>query len=164
MPRFEKSAIRDLDDPGAQELLASPDPVRLAYNGPDGYPRVIPVGFLWNRSEVIVCTAPTAPKVAALRTRPNVALTIDSIGPPAKALLVRGVASIEIVDGVPLEYIAAAAKSTHGEDLAAFEKQVRATYQQMARIAITPTWARYYDFGTGRVPTFLRRLLDSASE
>jgi hypothetical protein len=33
----------------------------------------------------------------------------------------------------------------------------------MARITIAPTWARYYDFGAGRVPTFPRRLLDAAS-
>jgi hypothetical protein len=28
----------------------------------------------------------------------------------------------------------------------------------MARIAITPTWARFYDFGTGRVPRYLQEL------
>src|SRR5437016_3236923 len=28
---------------------------------------------------------------------------------------------------------------------------------------IAPTWARYYDFGAGRLPTFLQRLLDSGS-
>ena len=44
-----------------------------------------------------------------------------------------------------------------------FEANVRALYKQMARITITPTWARYYDFGAGRLPTFLRRLIDSTS-
>jgi hypothetical protein len=28
----------------------------------------------------------------------------------------------------------------------------------MARITIEPRWARYYDFGAGRVPGFLRKL------
>ena len=28
----------------------------------------------------------------------------------------------------------------------------------MARIAVVPTWARYYDFGTGRIPAFLQDL------
>jgi len=157
------SAIADLRHPGAQELLRSPDPARLAYNARDGFPRVIPVGFLWNDTAIVVCTAPTAPKVKALTERPNVALTIDAIGPPARALLVRGIASIEIVDGVASEYLAAAAKSTSGDELAAFEAGVRATYKQMARITITPTWARFYDFGADRLPTFLRRLVDSAS-
>src|SRR2546425_13111412 len=31
--------------------------------------------------------------------------------------------------------------------------QLRAFYEQMARITIAPTWARYYDFGAGRRPT-----------
>jgi hypothetical protein len=158
--------VKDVDDlrhPDAEQLLHTPDPARLAYNGPDGFPRVIPIGFLWNGTAIVVCTAVTAPKVKALRERPNVALTIDKIGPPAKALLVRGVANVEIVDGVAPEYLAAAAKSTHGDELAAFEAQVRATYKQMARITIAPTWARFYDFGAGRFPTFLRRLVDSTS-
>ena len=116
-----------------------------------------------NGTAIVVCTAVTAPKVKALRERPNVALTIDTIGPPAKALLVRGLAHVEIVDGVAPEYLAAAAKSTHGDELAAFEAQVRATYKRMARITIAPTWARFYDFGAGRFPTFLRRLVDSTS-
>jgi len=155
--------VEDLRHPDAEQLLHTPDPARLAYNGPDGFPRVIPIGFLWNGTDIVVCTAVTAPKVKALRKRPNVALTIDDIGPPAKALLVRGVASVEIVDGVAPEYLAAAAKSTHGEELAQFEANVRGTYMQMARITIAPTWARFYDFGAGRFPTFLRRLVDSTS-
>jgi len=157
------SAIADLRHPDAEQLLRSPDPARLAYDGRDGFPRGIPIGFLWNGSAIVVCTAPTAPKVKALTERPQIALTIDDIGPPAKALLVRGIASIEIVDGVASEYLAAAAKSTSGDELAAFKANVRALYKQMARITITPTWARYYDFGAGRLPTFLRRLIDSTS-
>ena len=65
------------------------------------------------------------------------------------------------MDGVASEYLAAAAKSTKGDELAAFEANVRSLYKQMARITIAPTWARYYDFGAGRLPTFLHRLLDS---
>jgi Pyridoxamine 5'-phosphate oxidase len=155
--------VADLRHPDAEQLLRSPDPARLAYDGPDGFPRVIPVGFLWNGSAIVVCTAPTAPKVKALTERPKVALTLDTMGPPTRALLVRGIASIEIVDGVPSDYLAAAAKSSSGDELAAFEASVRAVYKQMARITITPTWARFYDFGANRLPTFLRRLIDSAS-
>ena len=43
----------------AQELLHSPSPARLAYNGPDGLPRVSPVGFLWNGEQIVVCSATT---------------------------------------------------------------------------------------------------------
>ena len=157
------TGVEDLQQPGALELLRSPEPARLAYTGPDGYPRVIPIGFLWNGTAVVVCTAPTAPKVAALAKQPHVALTIDSMGPPAKELLLRGTASIEIVDGVPPEYLAAAAKSTYGDELAAFEAAVRGLYKEMARITVTPSWARFYDFGAGRLPTFLRRLVEPGS-
>ena len=40
---------------------------------------------------------------------------------------------------------------------AKFEQNVRRMYQ-MARIAITPTWVRFYDFGAGRMPRFLPEL------
>ena len=36
----------------------------------------------------------------------------------------------------------------------------RMLYKQMARITIEPQWARYYDFGAGRVPGFLRKLAE----
>jgi hypothetical protein len=143
----------------AEELLRSTSLARLAYNGRDGSPRVIPIGFYWTGEVVVVCTAPSAPKVAALESRPQVALTIDVGGPPARSALLRGSARIEIVDGVPSEYFAAARKSMEGERLAAFEDEVRRTYEQMARISITPSWARYFDFGSERLPAFLRELV-----
>ena len=34
-----------LAKPYAQQLLNGPEPARLAYNGLDGDPRVIPIGF-----------------------------------------------------------------------------------------------------------------------
>ena len=44
------------------------------------------------------------------------------------------------------------------EAAAEFEQNVRGMYDQMARIAITPDWVRYYDFGAGRMPQFLQEL------
>ena len=35
------------------------------------------------------------------------------------------------------------------EQLKAFEAQVRSVYKQMARLAITPEWAKLFDFGAG---------------
>lgn len=100
---------------------------------------------------------PTAPKVAALRSRPRVALTIDTASPP-RSLLLRGEAEIEVTDGPAPEYLEAAAKSMKGEELAAFEATCRETYDRMARISIVPDWARYFDFAAGRFPDFLRAL------
>jgi hypothetical protein len=37
---------------------------------------------------------------------------------------------------------------------------VRGMYDQMARIAITPQWVRFWDFGAGRIPRFLRELAE----
>lgn len=159
----DAAAIADLAHPGAQELLRSQPLARLAYTGPDGLPRVIPIGFLWRDGRITVCTAPAAPKVRALSARPQVALTIDTDdGPASRALLVRGVASIETVDGVPEEYLVSSFKTMPAGQRDQFEAQVRSMYQHMARITIEPRWARYYDFGTGRIPGFLRDLASQA--
>ena len=156
------SPIADLSLPGALDLLEHHSLARVAYNGPDGFPRVIPVGFLWRDGRVIFCTAPSSPKFSALRARPHVALTIDTEQPP-RALSIRGVASMEVVDGVPEEYLAAGTKnppatSAEQEERDQFERQVRSVYKQMARISVEPRWARYFDFAGGRLPEFLREL------
>ena len=49
-----------------------------------------------------------------------------------------------------------------GAQLPDFEANVRSLYKQMSRIAVTPHWARFYDFGTGRVPAFLLKLANNA--
>jgi len=152
---------QELRHPGAQELLRSGALARLAYNGHDGFPRVIPIGFYWNDERIVVCTVPTSPKVRALAARPQVALTIDAGDTPsaAKALMVRGLAALDTVDGVADEYLAAAAKTMEGSQLAEFEQAVRSLYKQMVRISIEPQWARFYDFGAGRLPAFLAKLV-----
>lgn len=149
---------RELAD--ASELLVSPSALHLAYAAPDGTPRVVPAGFWWTGRELVISTAETAPKVAALRARPDVALSLEDGDSPsgAKSLSVRGRAEITVVDGVVPEYLAAAGKGMAGDELAQFEQACRALYDRMARIAVVPTWARYYDFGTGRIPTFLQDL------
>jgi hypothetical protein len=154
----------ELGHPEAQQLLAAATLLRLAYNGSDGFPRVIPIGFYWNGSQIVVCTAATAPKVKAIASRPNVAVTIDAGDTPAeaKSLLVRGLAGVDIVDGVADEYLAASKKVLGAEHFPEFERQVRSTYDQMARISIEPAWARFFDFGAGRLPSFLAELVGGA--
>jgi hypothetical protein len=70
---------------------------------------------------------------------------------------VRGLASVDIVDGVPDEYVAASMKALGADQVTEFERQVRSMYDQMARISIEPVWARFFDFGAGRMPSFLPR-------
>ena len=132
---------RELGHPDAQKLLSG-SLARLAYNGHVGFPRLClsgstgPANVYWTGERILVCTAPTSPKVRALSSRPEVVLTIDSGTTPeeAKALLVRGLATTETVDGVP-EYIAAATKSFEESELAEFERNVRSVYKQMVRIS-----------------------------
>jgi hypothetical protein len=76
----------------------------------------------------------------------------------AKALLVRGLASVDIVDGVPDEYVAASRKALGAGQVTEFERQVRSMYDQMVRISIEPVWARFFDFGAGHMPSFLGKL------
>ena len=49
---------RELGHSDAQELLRSTSLARFAYNGRDGFPRVIPIGFYWTGERIVVCTAP----------------------------------------------------------------------------------------------------------
>jgi hypothetical protein len=130
-----RSAMSDglehLDDPGAQEFALRPaSSARLLRR--DGFSRVIPIGFLWKEGKIVVCTAPSAPKVAALTKRPNVAVTIDTgnTSDTAKQLLIRGTAAIDIVNGVASEYIEASGKTLSGTDLEEFEAQVQGVFEQ----------------------------------
>jgi hypothetical protein len=147
-----------LNDPIAQELLQSHRIARLAYDGLDGYPRAIPIGYFWSGHDIVICTPSIAPKVAALRTNPRVALTIDTETQPPHILLVRGTAAMEIVDGIPMEYLEASRKYIAPDAWEDFEVQVRALYKQMARIVITPDWAKVLDFET-RLPVAVEELI-----
>lgn len=109
----EETVKQVLDDPLAQQLLASSIPARLAYTGKDGRPRAIPIGFHWDGSNFVVCTVPTSPKVRALAVRPDVALTIDTETFPPNVLLVRGRATSELVAGVPPEHLEASSTRKH---------------------------------------------------
>jgi nitroimidazol reductase NimA-like FMN-containing flavoprotein (pyridoxamine 5'-phosphate oxidase superfamily) len=147
-----------MHDPLVQELLHSAIPARMAYNGTDGNSRVIPVGFLWKNEQIVVCTASNAYKVKALAANPKVALTIDTEA-PYRALVVRGTASVEIVDGVPSEYLETSRKSLNDEQqFRAFEAEVRSLYKQMARISIAPEWAKVLDFEP-RLPSAVEQLM-----
>jgi len=73
-------------------------------------------------------------------------------------LLVRGTASLEIVDGVPDDYLEASHKYVPRKEWDGFDAQVRGLYLRMARISITPEWAKLLDFET-TLPQPLRSCL-----
>jgi len=158
----QQEIANELAEKGAQELLASTSAAHLAYTAKDGTPRVVPVGFFWTGQEFVVASTPNSPKLAALSAHPDVALTIDGGDKPdeARALSIRGMASITILDGVVPEYLEAARKSMDADAAAQFERRVRDVYDQQARIAIRPTWVRFYDFGAGRLPRSLQDFIE----
>jgi PPOX class probable F420-dependent enzyme len=145
-----------LDHPVAQRLLASRIPARLAYVALDGTPRVVPVVFHWTGEEVVVATWPEAEKVAAIRARPQVALTIDSDEQPFRVLSMRGTARVEVVAAVPAEYAAAAERYSGAEAGRAWVSQIGRLFPRMARIAIRPEWVGVLDFET-RFPSGIAR-------
>jgi len=147
-----------MNDPLAQELVNAKIPARLAYTGLDGFPRAIPIGFLWNGTHFVLATATNSPKMEALRTNPKVALTIDTNDMPPHILLVRGSARVEIVEGVAPEFLEASKRYVPPEQWEAFEKQVRALYKQQGRIIIMPEWAKIIDFET-RIPQAQEELM-----
>lgn len=137
-----------LAKPLSQQLLASGIPARFAYTALDGDPRAVPIGFLWTGSEIKMYTVPTSAKVKALKKNPRVAITIDTEGFPPNVLLIRGAASLELVDGVPDGYVEASRKGIPADQMEGWETGVRALYEQMVIITITPDWAKLLDFET----------------
>jgi hypothetical protein len=134
--------------PLAQHLLTSSIPARLAYVGVDGGPRVVPVGFLWDGEKLSVGSAVTSAKVEALRQNPRAAITIDTESLPPRVLLIRGVATIDVVDGVAEEFIEASRRRIPTEAWDGWLQGQHALYHQMALITIEPTWAKLIDFET----------------
>jgi hypothetical protein len=134
----------------------------LAYVGLDGCPRAIPIGFHWNGAQFVLRTVPHAPKGPALKTNPKVAFTVDTNGFPPHVFTGARYCRIDIVDGVPPEYFAASRKVVGPDQWVAFEAQVRVMYKQIARIKITPLWAKLLDFQT-RFPTPIEKLIRRAS-
>src|SRR5918997_1352062 len=136
----EQGALVLLDDPVAQELLHSTNLARLAYTWHDGTPRVVPIWFHWNGEAIVLGSPPAAPKVYVLPTNSKAALTIDRNEFPYHALLIRGTAHVETVDGVTLEYEACAQRYFGEEQGREWVKGVRQMSPQMVRITVRPEW------------------------
>jgi Pyridoxamine 5'-phosphate oxidase len=147
-----------LNEPLAQELLQSTIPARLAYTARDGSPRVVPIWFQWNGTEVVMGTPANAPKVRELTANPRVALTIDGDVFPHKVLMVRGPAALSTVDGVVAEYEQASHRYFGAEEGQKWCDTLRAVPGlKMSRIAVKPEWVGLLDFQT-RFPSAIAPL------
>lgn len=152
-----------LNRPISQELLAR-DITRLAYVAKDGTPRSIPIAFTWNGVEIVMCTTKNAPKLHALRANPMVALTVDTEVHPPKILLIRGRAELDVVDGIPEEYLQMnGTYEMSAEQRVEWEAEVRSLYDGMVRVVVTPTWAKLIDFET-TLPSPVEELIRQRAE
>jgi hypothetical protein len=111
-----------------------------------------------------MCTAKNAPKLPALRQNPMVALTIDTEAHPPTILLIRGRAELDVVDGIPAEYLqASGAYQMTPEQRVEWEAEVRSLYDGMVRIVVTPTWAKLIDFES-TLPSAVEELIRQRDE
>lgn len=148
-----------LNRPASRELLGH-DILRLAYVGTDDFPRVVPIAFTWTGTRIVACTTTNAPKLPALRRRPQVALTIDTEVHPPTILLIRGRAELDLVNGIPQEYLQMnGSYEMTPEQRVEWEAEVRSLYDAMVRIVITPTWVKLIDFQT-TLPSAVQELVD----
>jgi hypothetical protein len=152
-----------LDTPLARRLLASPIPARVAYTATDGTPRLIPTWFQWTDGELVMPTFIQAPHVqgpprrlAALRARPDVAVSIDTESTPAQALLLRGKAQVTEVDGIDPDYAASARQYLGEEGAREYLAMADQPGTRMARVTVRPTWVGLLDFGGDRLPGVMR--------
>jgi hypothetical protein len=151
-----------LQEPLAQRLLQSPVPARLAYTWTDGSPRVVPIGFHWNGTEIVFGTPPDSPKMLALRDGAKVAVTIDTDEMPYKVLQVRGTIRTDVVDGIAPEYVEMTLRSLGEEAGRQWLAYLGSISSQMARIFVTPEWVGILDFET-RFPSAIERMMEHAS-
>jgi nitroimidazol reductase NimA-like FMN-containing flavoprotein (pyridoxamine 5'-phosphate oxidase superfamily) len=105
-----QGSLELLADPVAEALLSSVNSARLAYTWMDGSPRVVPIWFHWTGDQFVLGSPPGAPKLKALAADPRVALTIDDNSWPHQVMLVRGRATIDLLDDVSPEYELAATR------------------------------------------------------
>ncbi len=150
-----------LDDQVAQRLLQSTLPARFAYNWDDGTLRVVPIGFHWNGTELVLGTPPDAPKMKVLGDGTKVALTIDSDAMPYKVLLIRGTVRTDTVDGIAPEYEAMTVRVMGEEQARAWLENMRPICPRMSRVFVTPEWVGILDFET-RFPSALERAVEQA--
>ena len=145
----------------AQRLLVSRIPARFAYVAKDGTPRVLATWFHWTGEVLAMPTFLAAPHVRhaagrlrALRTRPDVAVTIDTETFPPEVLTLRGRVTISEVEGIPPEYAAAAHRYLGDDAARAYLTEIDRPGTRMARIDLRPTWVGVLDFQT-RLPSAL---------
>jgi len=158
-PGLRQGDLALLDTELAQRLLAAPIPARLAFIALDGTPRVVPTWFHWTGQDLVMPTYTAGPNIgvrhpaarlAALRARPDVAVTIDPDTFPPQSLSLRGQVEITEVDGLAPEYAAAARRYLGADAAGAMLAGLDQPGTAQARIVLRPSWAGLIDFDSRR--------------
>lgn len=93
-----------------------------------------------------------------------VALTIDTEVHPPKILLIRGRAELDVVAGIPDEFLQMnGSYEMNAEQRIEWEAEVRSLYDGMVRIVVTPTWAKMIDFES-TLPSAVEELVQQREE
>jgi Pyridoxamine 5'-phosphate oxidase len=146
--------LRLLGTETAQDLLAAPIPVHLAWIARDGTPRTTPLNAIWNGEELVMGAFAGTHKVADLAANPIVAASIEDHDGPPRLLQLRGRVTLAEVDGVLPEYSAAQRKAG-GAAVDAYLAAIDRPGLRSVRIALRPTWVGLIDHTTrfaGRTP------------
>jgi len=133
-----------LDSPLGTELLTSRIPARIAYVTAAGEPRVVPLWFHWDGTDLVLATFAGSPKLGHLRTGDRLAVSIDTEAFPHAALQIRGRVTVTPHDGVVPEYLIAAKRYLGDAEGEAFVAGISPP-PRMTRIALRPEWARAMD-------------------
>lgn len=158
-PGLRQGDLALLDTELAQRLLAAPIPARMAFIALDGTPRVVPTWFHWTGQDLVMPTYIAGPNIgvrhpaarlAALRARPDVAVTIDTDTFPPQSLSLRGQVEITEVDGLAPEYAAAARRYLGADAAGAMLAGLDQPGTAQARIVLRPSWAGLIDFDSRR--------------
>lgn len=144
--RLRQGDPRLLETDRASSLLNGREPARVAYVAADGTPRIYPTYFVWAAGQLVMGTYAGGLKIAALRARPAVAISIDTLGDPPTILQIRGLAELTDVAGVVPEYIQAQAQFRGTEAARAVLAEIDRPGLRMVRIAVTPAWVGLIDF------------------
>lgn len=146
----EQGSLALLSDPVAQELLHGPYPAHLSYVWKDGTARVVPIGFHWNGTEMIMTGTDDAPRNQVIDGQ-KVTVVIDSYTYPFKVLTIRGTVRTERVLQPPGEYAMACEQLMGKEVAAAWLAGLGPLLPNIAafvKVILTPEWVRITDFET----------------
>jgi general stress protein 26 len=144
--KLPQGHVKLLDTSTAQRLLVGSPVARLAYNGKDGMPRLIPVNFLWTGEELVIGAFADTYKVRDLRARPDVAICIDTADGLPQALMLRGKVTLTEVEGVLPEYATMQRQVMGDEAGNAYLAAIDKPGLRMVRIGLHPAWAGVLDF------------------